>query len=102
MARRNETAEEKKIREQAESLLQNAKVGNLSELQALMKEMMRQLVEGSLEGELEEEFSYSRYDYRQKDTDNSRNRYLHKTLYSDVGDKKTKCPETEKESMSYS
>lgn len=73
-------------------MLKNAHVEDLGELQALMKEMMKQVVEGSLEGELEEELGYTRYDYRQKDTDNSRNGFSKKTVHSDMGDVEIKVP----------
>ncbi len=90
--RKEETFEAKRRREKAEALLKNAHVEDLGELQALMKEMMKQVVEGSLEGELEEELGYTRYDYRQKDTDNSRNGFSKKTVHSDMGDVEIKVP----------
>lgn len=90
--RKEETFETKRRREKAEALLKNAHVEDLGELQALMKEMMKQVVEGSLEGELEEELGYTRYDYRQKDTDNSRNGFSKKTLHSDMEDVEIKVP----------
>ena len=90
--RKEETFETKRRREKAEALLKNAHVEDLGELQALMKEMMKQVVEGSLEGELEEELGYTRYDYRQRDTDNSRNGFSKKTVHSDMGDVEIKVP----------
>lgn len=90
--RKEETFETKRRREKAEALLKNAHVEDLGELQALMKEMMKQVVEGSLEGEPEEELGYTRYDYRQKDTDNSRNGFSKKTVHSDMGDVEIKVP----------
>ena len=92
LKRKEETFEAKSRIEKAEALLKNAQVEDLGELQALMKEMMKQVVEGSLEGELEEELGYTRYDYRQKDTDNSRNGFSKKTVHSDMGDVEIKVP----------
>lgn len=92
MARKKETLEEKQRREKAEALLQNVQVEDLSELQALMKEMMKQVVEKSLEGELDDELGYTRYDYRQKETDNSRNGFSKKIVHSDMGDVELKIP----------
>ena len=40
---------------------------------AAMREMMSVLLEGALDEELNEELGYSKYDYRNKETDNSRN-----------------------------
>jgi len=34
-----------------------------------MKEMMRQVLQGGLEAELDDELGYTRYDYRNKETD---------------------------------
>ena len=90
--RKEETFEAKSRRKKAEALLKNAQVEDLGKLQDLMKEMMKQVVEGSLEGELEEELGYTRYDYRQKDTDNSRNGFSKKTVHSDMGDVEIKVP----------
>ena len=53
-------------------------------VQKLFKEMVGTVLENGLEGELEEELGYSKYDYRNKVTDNSRNGYSEKTLKSSV------------------
>ena len=49
---------------------------------ALIKEMMGQILESTLDGKLEEQLGYSKYDYCNKSTDNSRNGYSKKTLKS--------------------
>ena len=43
------------------------------DVNAVMRDMMSILLEGALDKELDEELGYSKYDYRNKDTDNSRN-----------------------------
>ena len=55
------------------------------DLSALVREMMGQMLENALEGELEEELGYSKYDYKNKFTDNSRNGYSKKSLKSSSG-----------------
>ncbi len=40
---------------------------------ATMRDIMSVLFEGVLDEELDEKLGYSKYDYRNKDTDNSRN-----------------------------
>ena len=45
-----------------------------------MREMMSVMLEGVLDGELEEELGYSKYNDKNKDTDNARNRYSPKTI----------------------
>ena len=47
--------------------------------------MIGEILEGALEGELESELGYGKYDYQNKDTDNSRNGYSSKTLKSNYG-----------------
>ena len=50
-------------------------------MREMMRAMMSVLLEGALDEELDEELGYSKYDYRNKDTDNSRNgHYLNKRL----------------------
>ncbi|MDF2636798.1 MAG: transposase mutator type [Pelosinus sp.] len=48
--------------------------------------MVSAVLENGLEGELDVELGYSKYDYRNKETDNSRNGYSEKTLKSSLGD----------------
>jgi transposase-like protein len=57
-----------------------------------MKEIIAEIVNGSLEGELEDELGYSKYDTRNKETDNSRNGYGDKTLHTSYGDVDVKIP----------
>ena len=46
------------------------KSGN--DVNSIMRDMMSVLLEGVLDEELNEELGYSKYDYRNKETDNSR------------------------------
>lgn len=48
--------------------------------------MIGAVLENGLEGELEEELGYSKYDYRNKETGNSRNGHTHKTMKTSFGD----------------
>ena len=47
---------------------------------------MSVLLEGALDEELDEELSYSKYDYRNKKTDNSRNGHFQKNMHTSYGD----------------
>ena len=51
-----------------------------------MRDMMSVLLEGALDEELDEELGYSKYDYRNKETDNSRNGHSSKTMHTSYGD----------------
>ena len=53
---------------------------------AMMREMMSVILEGVSDGELDEELGYSKYDYKNKDTGNSRNGYSKKTMHTSCGD----------------
>ena len=53
-------------------------------------------MEDGLEAELDEELGYSRYDYKNKDTDNSRNGHSSKTLRTSFGDVGVSVPRDRK------
>ena len=50
-----------------------------------VKNLLGDMIQGLLEGELEDELGYSKYDYHEKETDNSRNGYSKKTVRSSSG-----------------
>ena len=47
--------------------------------------MDAEVLENGLEAELDDELWYSKYDYRNKDTDNSRNGYSRKSVKTSAG-----------------
>ena len=51
-----------------------------------MRDIMSVLLEGALDEELNEELGYSKYDYRNKETDNSQNGHSKKTMRTSYGD----------------
>lgn len=57
-----------------------------------MRDMMSVILEGALDEELNEELGYSRYDYRNKDTNNSRNGHSGKTMHTSYGDMEIAVP----------
>lgn len=83
-------------RKQLLELLQGAGITDVSGVQDLFKEMVSAVLENGLEGELDAELGYSKYDYRHKETDNSRNGYSEKTLKSSVGDIEIQIPRDRK------
>ena len=54
--------------------------------------MMSILLEGALDEELDEELGYSKYDYRNKNTDNSRNGHSSKTMHTSYRDMDVAIP----------
>ena len=57
-----------------------------------MREMMRAMMSVLLDGALDEELGYSKYDYRNKDTDNSRNGHSSKNMHISYGDMDAAIP----------
>lgn len=53
---------------------------------------MHDMMSVILEDVLDEELGYSKYDYRNKDTDNSRNGYSKKTMHTSYGDMDVAIP----------
>ena len=83
--RRNLSPEDKKRKELVRELLSLNPIKDGNDLNSLIKEMVGDVLEGALEGELENELGYSKYDYQNKDTQNSRNGYSSKTLKTNYG-----------------
>ena len=96
MARKNRTPEENARREKIRELLQMANIGSMDDIQNLFKETIAEFMENGLEAELDDELGYSRYDYRNKSTDNSRNGHSSKTLRTSFGDVEVSVPRDRK------
>ena len=90
--RRDESPERQALREMMNGYLKENPVKNGTDVNGLMREMMSVILEGSLDGEMEEELGYSKYDFRNKETDNSRNGYNSKTLHTSYGDMELDVP----------
>mgnify|MGYP000814078632 FL=1 len=86
MARRKRRPEENARREKIRELLQLANIGSMDDIQRLFKETIAEFMENGLDAELDDELGYSRYDYKNKNTDNSRNGHSSKTLRTSFGD----------------
>ena len=86
MARKNRTPEGNARREKIRELLQMANIGSVDDIQNLFKETIAEFMESGLETELDDELGYSKYDYKNKDTDNSCNGHSSKRLRTSFGD----------------
>ena len=69
MARKNRTPEETARRAKIRDLLQESNISSMEDIQKLFKETIAEFMENGLDAELDEELGYSRYDYRNKETD---------------------------------
>ena len=94
MARKNESPQKAAMREMMRGYLKenDISIKDGTDVNAVMRDMMSVLLEGVLNQELDEELDYSKYDYRNKDTDNSRNVHSTKTMHTSYGDMETAVP----------
>ena len=84
--RKNRSPEEIARRAKIRELLQESNISSMADIQELFKETIAEFMENGLDAELEEELGYSRYDYKNKDTDNSRNGHSSKILKTSFGE----------------
>lgn len=87
-----ENARRSKIRE----LLDMSNITSMDDIQNLFKETIAGFMEDGLETELDDELGYSRYDYCNKNTENSRNGHSGKTLRTSFGDVEVAVPRDRK------
>lgn len=78
-------AAKKERKEKLREFLQLLDVEDYSDLRQVFKEMVGEVLENGLEAELDDEPGYSKYDYRNKDDDNSRKGYSRKSVKSSAG-----------------
>jgi transposase-like protein len=96
MAKRKITPERRESRRKLLEMLQNAGINDVAGVQGLFKEMISTVLENGLEAELDEELGYSKYDYRNKQTDNCRNGHSEKTLKTSFGEMDLAIPRDRK------
>lgn len=96
MSRKNRTQEENARREKIRELLQLANIGSMDDIQSLFKETIAEFMENGLEAELDDKLGNIKYDYKNKDTDNSRNGHSSKRLRTGFGDVEVSVPRDRK------
>ena len=84
MARQRKLTEER--RNLVNQLLAAYKPEDAEGIQSMLKDLLGDTLQGMLEAELEDDLGYSKYDYKNKETDNRRNGYSKKTVTSSMGD----------------
>ena len=90
MARQRKLSPERK--EFINSLLEHYQPKDAQDVQDMLKDLLGDTLQGMLEAELDQSLGYSKYDYRNKETDNSRNGYSKKTVVSSMGDRDLDIP----------
>lgn len=87
-----ERAAEKERKENLRNIMKGLDVKNFDDLKDVFKLMVGEILENGLEGELDNELGYTKYDYRNKEGENSRNGYSKKTLKTSFGETEIKVP----------
>ena len=74
----------------------NVTVKDGTDVNSIMRDMMSIILEGALDQEMDEELGYFKYDYRNKETANSRNGHSQKTMHISYGDMEIDIPRDRK------
>lgn len=67
-------------------LMKDGQLKDVKDIQSLLKEQFKDVIEEMLEAELDHELGYSKYDYKNKESNNSRNGTRSKKVRSDYGE----------------
>ena len=95
-SRKNRSPEEQARRAKIRELLELSDITSMEDIQSLFKETIAEFMEKGLDAELEGELGYSKYDYRNKETNNSRNGHSSKTLRTSFGEVEVSVPRDRK------
>ena len=85
---RKERRDNSKLRE----LMNEYGVKTMEDVQNFVKMLTAETIQTALDAELESELGYSKYDYKNKETDNSRNGYSQKTVQGNLGELEINVP----------
>ena len=84
MARRRKLTPERKAF--IDSLIAHYNPKDVNDVQEMLKDLLGDTLQDMLEAEMDEHLGYSKYDYQNKETDDSRNGYSPKTVTSSMGE----------------
>lgn len=79
-------------KELIKSLLKEFNPKDVKDVQGMLKELLSGTLQDMLEEEMDDQLGYSKYDYKNKQTDNSRNGKTKKTVTSDYGELEIQVP----------
>ena len=83
MARTRKVSPERK--ELIRGLMEHYRPTDAGDIQEMLKDLLGDTLQEMLEAEMDEKLGYSKYDYKNKETDDSRNGYSKKTVTSSMG-----------------
>ena len=84
MARQRKLSPERKAF--INSLIEHYQPNDAQDVQEMLKDLLGDTLQGMLESEMDAKLGYSKYDYGNKNTDDSRNGYSKKTVTSSFGE----------------
>lgn len=84
MARQRKLSPERKAF--ISGLLEHYQPQDAQDVQDILKDLLGDTLQEMLEAEMDQKLGYSKYDYQNKDTDDSRNGYSKKTVVSSMGE----------------
>ena len=84
MARQRKLSPERKAF--INSLIEHYQPQDAQDVQDMLKDLLGDTLQGMLEAEMDAKLGYSKYNYKEKDTDDSRNGYSKKTVVSSLGE----------------
>ena len=96
MSRKTRSPEEQARRAKIRELLKESNISSMDDIHNLFKDAIAEFMENGLEAELDEHLGYSKYDYRNKDTENSRNGRSRKKLRTSFGEVEIAVPRDRK------
>ena len=73
-------------------LIQEYGIKNMNDVHEFVKMLTAETIQAALDAELDSELGYSKYDYKNKQTDNSRNGYSSKTVQGNMGEMQIQVP----------
>ena len=94
--RKERSPEEQERRGKIRELLELSGASSMTDIQELFKETIAEFMEDGLEAELSEALGYIKYDYKQKETENSRNGHSSKKLRTSYGEVDVSIPRDRK------
>lgn len=89
---KNKRRDNSKLKE----LMQEYGVKTMEDVHNFVKMLTAETIQTALDGELESELGYSKYDYKNKATENSRNGYSAKTVQGSLGEMEISIPRDRK------
>jgi transposase-like protein len=87
-----EVLEKQARRKQICKLMKGLEIKDMGDINCLFKEMISSILQNGLEGELDEELGYSKYDYKNRETENYRTGHNSKTIKTSFGDMQLAVP----------